>query len=455
MNDMRKRIEAIYTLLLFIFFIISSCKYNKGNTENQPNIIIFFTDDQGYADLGSYGAEGFETPHLDQLASKGIKFTNFYVSGPVCTPSRAGLLTGRYPKRSNLHKAVIFPYSDEGLSSKEYTMAEMLKDGGYSTSCIGKWHLGHKEKFMPNNQGFDKFYGVPYSNDMDNYYYAWNDFQSPPLPFYRNTELIESGPDQKFLTKRYTEEAIDQIRNRGEKPFFIYLAHNMPHTPLHASPSFKGKSKKGLYGDVIMELDWSVGEIIRVLKEERIYKNTIFIFTSDNGPEVGSAKPLRGKKAQTWEGGQRVPGIIVWPNKIPAGIVSNQFVSTLDLFPTLAEISEAKIPDGLLIDGMDISEFLLSPEAIKLPERPFYYYARNGKIEAIRFGKWKLHIEKSRGWNEKIDGVFQVSLYNLELDIAEKNNVANQFPEIVKKLTDMLEEFDANLSCETDKYNIK
>jgi arylsulfatase A len=280
---------------------------------------------------------------------------------------------------------------------------------------------------------------------MDNYYYKRNDFQSPPLPFYRNTELIESGPDQQYLTKRYTEEAISQIRNRGEKPFFIYLAHNMPHLPLHASPSFEGKSKKGLYGDVITELDWSSGEIIRVLKEEGIYENTIFIFTSDNGPAVGSAKPLRGKKAQTWEGGQRVPGIIVWPDKIPAGIVSEDFASTLDLLPTLAKISGAKIPDGLIIDGMDISEYLLSPETAKLPERPFYYYARNGKIEAIRLGKWKLHLEKSLGWDVKSSGIFHVSLYNLELDIAEKNNLAKQLPEIVEKLTNMMKEFDGKI----------
>jgi arylsulfatase A len=438
-----KLIPGILILLVLMLISISSCKNN--NTENLPNIIIFFTDDQGYADLGCYGAEGFETPHLDQLASEGIRFTNFYVPATVCTPSRAGLLTGRYPKRSNLHEAVLFPYSNGGLSAKEYTMAEMLKEVGYSTSCIGKWHLGHKAEFMPYNQGFDHFCGVPYSNDLDNYYYKRNDFQSPPLPFYRNTELIESGPDQQYLTKRYTEEAISQIRNRGEKPFFIYLAHNMPHLPLHASPSFEGKSKKGLYGDVITELDWSSGEIIRVLKEEGIYENTIFIFTSDNGPAVGSAKPLRGKKAQTWEGGQRVPGIIVWPDKIPAGIVSEDFASTLDLLPTLAKISGAKIPDGLIIDGMDISEYLLSPETAKLPERPFYYYARNGKIEAIRLGKWKLHLEKSLGWDVKSSGIFHVSLYNLELDIAEKNNLAKQLPEIVEKLTNMMKEFDGKI----------
>jgi len=449
MNDMKIKLKQyILIILVFILISISSCKNKNDCTENLPNIILFFTDDQGYADLSSYGAEGFDTPHLDQLASEGIKFTNFYVPATVCTPSRAGLLTGRYPKRSNLHEAVLFPYSNEGLSVKEYTMSEMLKESGYSTSCIGKWHLGHKDEFMPNNHGFDEFYGVPYSNDMDNHYYKNIDFQSPPLPLYRNTELIESGPDQQFLTKKYTEEAISQIRNRGDNPFFIYLAHNMPHTPLHASPSFKGKSKKGLYGDVIMELDWSAGAIIRVLKEEGIYENTIFIFTSDNGPAVGSALPLRGRKAETWEGGQRVPGIIVWPDRIPKGKVSDEIVSTLDLFPTLAKISSSKIPNGLIMDGIDISEFLLSPETVNLPARPFYYYARNGKVEAIRLGEWKLHIAKSKGWDVNANGIFNVSLYNLELDIAEENNVAHQFPEIVEKLTNMMKEFDANLPNE-------
>ncbi len=437
--------KFIFPILIILCF--GACE-DETSKESKPNIIIFFTDDQGYADVGCYGAEGFETPHFDLLASEGIKFTNFYVPATVCTPSRAGLLTGRYPKRSNLHEVVLFPYSNGGLSTKEYTMAEMLKENGYTTSIIGKWHLGHKVEFMPGNHGFDEFYGVPYSNDMDGYYYKRIDFQSPPLPFYRNTELIESGPDQRYLTKRYTEEAIRQIKNRGEKPFFIYLAHNMPHIPLHASPAFKGKSKKGLYGDVIMELDWSAGEIMKTLKEEGIYENTIFIFTSDNGPQVGSAKPLRGKKAQTWEGGQRVPGIIMWPDKIPAGKISDQFVNTMDLFPTLAKITGGKIPKNLIMDGLDISGFLQHPETTKLPDRPFYFYARNGEVEAIRFGKWKLHDRKSIGWNANTNGDFPVSLYNLEIDVEEKNNVAKQFPEVVKKLTQLMKEFDASLEKE-------
>lgn len=412
--------------------------------EEKPNIIIFFTDDQGYADLGCYGAEGFETPHIDQLARQGIRFTNFYVPATVCTPSRAGLMTGRYPKRSNMHEAVLFPFSDSGLSTEEFTMAEMLKSAGYSTACIGKWHLGHKPEYMPNNHGFDYFYGVPYSNDMDNHFYKHLNFQSPPLPMYRNKELIESGPDQRYLTKRYTEEAINLIKKSGDEPFFLYVAQNMPHVPLFVSEKFKGKSKKGLYGDVIMELDWSVGEIVNALKEEGKYDNTIFVFTSDNGPQIGSAKPLRGKKAQTWDGGQRVPGIITWPSKIPSGITCDQMVTTMDLFPTLMDIAQIE-EDKRTFDGINIVALLKNPQSTNLPDRPLYFYARNGKPEAVRLGKWKLHITKTLGWNVNEDGAFPVSLYDLEEDIQEQKNVADQYPDVVKKLTNSIWEFDAKL----------
>ncbi|WP_164111667.1 MULTISPECIES: sulfatase [Sphingobacterium] len=428
-----------YIVLFFMMLTFGSAFCQRVPVNIKPNIIIVFTDDQGYADLGCYGAKGFTTPNIDQLASNGIRFTDFYVPAPVCTPSRAGLMTGQYPKRNDLHEGVICPYSENGLSPEAYTIAEMLKDNGYETSCIGKWHLGHKEEFMPNNQGFDEFYGVPYSNDMDRHYYGHNNFQSPPLPFYRNKEVLESGPDQDYLTQRYTEEAVRQIRNRGaDRPFFMYIAHNMPHTPLHASPEFRGKSELGLYGDVIMELDWSVGEIVKTLKEEGIYDNTIFIFTSDNGPKKGSALPLRGMKAQTWEGGQRVPGIITWPAKIPEGIVNDQMVSTLDLFPTLAKIAGARLSRNLELDGLDITDFLLNPAIETLPDRPFYFFATNGELESVRYGKWKLHIKKSLGWNKAKEGDFTPALYNLELDIQEKNNLVGEYPEVVNELTALI-----------------
>ena len=426
----------------------SYCQKSKSEI-SKPNIIIFLTDDQGFGDVGCYGAQGFETPHMDKLAENGIRFTNFYDAATVCTPSRAGLLTGKYPKRVGLEKAVLFPFSKNGLSPKMFNLAKMLKDCGYTTSCIGKWHLGDLPKFMPNNQGFDYFFGVPYSNDMNNYYYKDINFQSPPLPLYRNLKQIGENPDQRYLTQRYTEEAIERIKNRGDKPFFIYLAHNMPHEPIACSPSFAGKSKMGLYGDVIMELDWSLGEIIKTLKEEGIYDNTIFLFTSDNGPVLGqggSAGPLRGHKAQTWEGGERVPGIIVWPNVIPAGKVCQQFATTLDLLPTLAKIVGYSIPKNLILDGRDISDLLKNPEKVKVSDRPFIYYARNGMPEAIQLGNWKLHIAKSLGWDTKIEGIpFPISLYNLKDDIGEKNNVAELFPEKVKELSELLEKLDKNI----------
>ena len=432
----------MFYVLLGLLFV--SCKEKEAH--KKPNIIIFFTDDQGYADVGVYGAEGFETPNFDALAKDGITFTDFYVPATVCTPSRAALLTGKYPKRMNMHEGVLSPYSTTGLDPNEYTLAELLKDNGYVTSCIGKWHLGHLKEYMPNNQGFDAFYGVPYSNDMDSHYYAHNNYQSPPLPFFRNTEIIGEGLDQRLLTKMYTEEAVKQIKERQKGlPFFMYLAHNMPHTPLHVSDKFSGKSTLGLYGDVIMELDWSMGEIVNALKEEGLYEDTIIIFTSDNGPEKGSAKPLRGKKAETWEGGQRVPGIMSWPNKIPSGIVSTEMVTTLDLFPTLAKVADAKMETLKDLDGNDILTFLMHPNSEKLEERPLYYYARNGDLEAVRLGDWKLHISKSRGWNIEKDGEFKTALYNLKTDVGEQHNVADKHPEIVDNLKQMMVDFDAGL----------
>lgn len=413
---------------------------------DKPNIIIFFTDDQGYADVGCFGAEGFITPNFDQLADNGIRFTNFYVPATVCTPSRAGILTGQYPKRSNLHEGVLFPYSSGGLNQNKYIMAKMFKDNGYSTSCVGKWHLGHQPQYMPCKHGFDNFFGVPYSNDMDCHYYRNINFQSPPLPLYKNETIIEEGPDQKYLTKRYTEEVIRLIKERGDNPFFIYLAHNMPHTPLHVSERFEGKSKKGLYGDVIMELDWSMGKIVKVLKEEGIYENTILIFTSDNGPvQVESAKPLRGKKATTWEGGQRVPCIISWPAKIPAGTISDEMVLSMDLFPTFIDILGVKLLEPIEFDGISIKSKLEAPNSVRLPDRPFIYYARNGKPEAIRYGKWKLHVAKTLGWKEDEEGEFPVVLYDLDKDIGEEVDVAFEEPEIKEKLKNMLIEIDTGI----------
>lgn len=418
----------------------------QTTTPKSPNILVFFTDDQGYGDLGVYGAVGFETPNLDQLASEGILFTDFYVPSTVCTPSRAALLTGKYPKRVNLHESVIFPFSSHGLAQKEITLAEMLKERGYITACIGKWHLGHLPQFMPSNQGFDYFFGVPYSNDMNNYYYKTNNFQSPPLPLYRNEDKIAEDPNQGNLTSMYTVETIDVIKNRGDSPFFIYLAHNMPHTPLYVSEAFRGKSELGLYGDVIMELDWSMGEIVKALKSEGIYENTIILFTSDNGPVRsvgGSAGPLRGQKAQTWEGGQRVPAILTWPAQIPPRQVNQELVTTMDLFPTFASIVNYPIPPSLQLDGTNVLGALRNPQE-KIGNRPFLYYGRDGSLEAIRMGKWKLHIGKEIGW-DRADGPFPVSLYNLKDDIGEMNDLSHRHPRKVRKLKELMFEKDKQI----------
>ncbi|MDN5205608.1 sulfatase [Fulvivirgaceae bacterium BMA10] len=446
--DKKQPTKISLFLSIAICLIINGCQ----SPQSKPNVIIIFTDDQGYADVGVYGAEGFQTPNLDGLAADGIKFTDFYVAATVCTPSRAALLTGSYPKRVGLHEAVLFPYSEKGLSPDELIIPEVLKEKGYTSACVGKWHLGHKEKFMPYNQGFDHYYGVPYSNDMDNHFYQHNNFQSPPLPLIVNGKEIESGPDQRYLTRKYTEESIRFIREQKDKPFFLYLAHNMPHLPLHVSEKFDGVSEYGLYGDVISEIDWSVGEIVQALKEEGLYDNTIIIFTSDNGPvtwtKAGNAKPLRGSKGTTWEGGQRVPAIVTWPKNIQKGQVINQVVTAMDILPTVADITGAKLPTDLKIDGSSIKNLLMDPNKYTSSERPLYYYARNGNLEAVRLGKWKLHSLKSNGWNEAEQGEFTVSLYDLENDISETQNLADNHPEVVERLKKMMEDFDNQLTKE-------
>ncbi len=434
---------TIQSLVIGLFFLFHK---EKQNIETEKPNIIIFTDDQGYGDLSSYGATEYQTPNIDELANNGIRFTNFYVPGTVCTPSRAALLTGRYPIRSNLHEGVLFPFSKTGLLLEEYTMAEMLKDIGYQTACIGKWHLGHLPEFMPTKQGFDYYFGIPYSNDMDSHYYKSKDFQSPPLPLYENEILIESGPDQHYLTKRFTDMAIDFIQNRDKNtPFFLYLAHIMPHIPLFASEDFMGLTEYGMYGDVISEIDWNIGKITDFLSKQGLLNNTIIIiFTSDNGPHEaknkGSAKPLRGWKAQTWEGGQRVPGIISWPKKIPKNAVISEPISTLDLMPTLASFTEASLPIDKPSDGRNIGALLFNP-TLELEENPFFYFARNGQLEAIRLGKWKLHVAKSLGWDHQIKD-FSVSLYDLESDIGERDNLASQYPETVLNLKKLIDAFE-------------
>jgi arylsulfatase A len=450
MKNMIARFNKILIALIVSSFSIFMVACKTPEKAAKPNIIIFFTDDQGYGDVGCYGASTFKTPHLDELAANGIRFTDFYVAASVCTPSRAALLTGKYPKQVNLHESVIFPYSEHGLDPKETTLPEILKTVGYSTAMIGKWHLGHSSNsLMPNNQGFDFYFGVPYSNDMDGHYYKHINFQSPPLPIYKNTEIVNEGVNQDQLTTMWTTAAVEYITSSEENPFFLYIAHSLPHLPWHVSDKYRRSSKHGLYGDVIQEIDWSMGEIVKALSEKGKLENTIIIFTSDNGQRMikggGSAGPLRGGKAQTWEGGMRVPGIISWPAKITKGEVCNTPVTTMDLLPTLAKITGATVPKNSTVRGREISQLIYHPKQTFNEVFELVYYGRDGNTEAIRQGDWKLHIAKTRGWDKNINGEFPISLYNLKEDVGERINLAEKYPKIVDKLQNRLKELDAGM----------
>jgi arylsulfatase A-like enzyme len=423
----------------------------------KPNVIIIFTDDQGYQDLGVFGSPNIKTPNIDQMAKEGMLFTDFYSAASVCTPSRAALLTGCYPERVG-DLGVLFPKDAKGLNPKETTIAGMLKNNGYATACIGKWHLGHLTEFLPTSHGFNSYYGIPYSNDM---VIAQNMKLSADLklregvtretmwepkknwvPLMRDEEVVEYPADQSTLTKRYTEEAINFITSNSDKPFFLYLPHTMPHDPLYASPKFEGKSEAGLYGDCIEEIDWSVGEIIKTLKSQGIDKDTLIIYTSDNGPWYmkenatdkvkgnknrrvgGSALPLRGHKFREWEGGMRVPTVMWWPGRIPAGKVCTEIAGTIDLLPTIAAISGAALPSEKL-DGKSILPLLEGQPGATSPHAA-YFYRTNG----VRVRNWKL-----------IDG----QLFDLSKDISERNCLAGDNPEIVERLGKLLSEHKQEL----------
>jgi arylsulfatase A len=423
--------------------IMMSSAAAQAERQRPPNVVIFLTDDQGYSDVGCYGAKGFSTPRMDRMASEGMRFMDFYTPAPVCTPTRAGILTGRHPQRLGLDWIenerpdgspghVLYSRSLHGLAPDEITIAEVLKERGYATACIGKWHLGDAPEFLPTRQGFDSYLGIPYSNDMI------------PSILMRDEKVIEEPVDQDSLVERYTEEAVKFMEANRERPFFLYLAHAMPHVPLHVSAKFRGKTERGLYGDVIEALDWSLGRVLDAIGELGLDETTLVIFTSDNGPWLtrgeigGSARPLRGGKGTTYEGGMRVPFIARWPGKAPAERVSGEVLTQLDLFPTIVRFCGAKMPERK-IDGKDFSAVLLGKEGAEPVHEAVFFYG-DGNLNAVRSGKWKLKLVTSLREEtqyikyETPETKIPLSLFNLENDPAEQKSVAMDHPEVVEKL---------------------
>jgi arylsulfatase len=429
-----------------------------------PNFVIIFVDDLGYADVGVYGAQGFKTPHLDRMAAEGMRFTDFYVAQAACSASRAALLTGCYPNRIGIPPA-LSPQATIGLHDGEETIAEILRKRGYVSGIFGKWHLGHQPQFLPLNHGFDEYLGLPYSNDM--WPLDYDNTLAPPdhrkakhpwLPLIENDRKVQEltqPQDQDQLTTLYTESAVRFIEKHKEKPFFLYLAHSMPHAPLGVSEKFQGKSEQGRYGDVVMELDWSVGRILEALKTHRLDRSTLVVFTSDNGPwlnfgdHAGSAYPFREGKGSSWEGGVRVPCIMRWPGHIPAATVCDEIAAAMDLLPTFADLAGAELPE-FPIDGINIRPLLEAVPGAVPRESLIYFYGK--QLQCIRQGHWKLHLPHSYRSYQGVEpgtggipgpysqGTTGWELYNLEKDPGEQHNLADRFPEMVRELKSLAEE---------------
>jgi len=438
-----KMFSSLKHLRLNLFFLfLFSCTFNSKNIH--PNFIIIFVDDLGYGDLSSFGHPTIHTPHLDKMASEGMKLTQFYVGSSICTPSRAALLTGKLPVRTGMYgkRSVLFPDNAGGLQSSEKTIASELRSLNYKTACIGKWHLGHMEEYMPMNHGFDTFYGIPYSNDMrpeSQWDYARTNF--PPLPFLDGKDTIGLSLDQSQFIKMFTARSIDFIQENKNDPFFLYLAHSAPHTPLMVNKENEGKSERGLYGDVIAELDRSVGRILNTLKDLDIHKKTFVIFTSDNGPwswrgvNSGSAGLLKGNKGSVYEGGYRVPAIAWMPGSIDEGIISRSICSTLDLLPTIMNMTGNNDYQISGLDGIDISNTFLK----NIPVRNNIHYYRQDTLIAVRYQEWKIYINDPNPWNDEFTKADLPLLYNLNHDPSEKYNIANNHPKIIESLTQLAE----------------
>ncbi len=440
-------------LAMAVWFVWSYGVALQAIAQRPPNVILIYADDLGWGDLGCYGHPTIRTPHLDQLALQGARFTQFYSAAEVCTPSRAALLTGRYPIRSGMAHdlfRVLRNASAGGLPKEERTIAEMLHDHGYATGCIGKWHLGHLARHLPLKHGFDTYFGLPYSNDMqpasnapkgrEKFFQENNAFWKSPL--IRDETIIEEQPQQSLLTRRYTEEAQTFIQTHQSRPFFLYFPHTFPHVPLFASESFRGKSKAGIYGDVVEEIDWSVGQIIKTLRECKLEENTLVIFSSDNGPWLifndhgGSAGLLREGKGSTWEGGMRVPGIFYWPGKIQPG-TRYEMACTMDIMPTLAALVGETPSEARPWDGVNIMPMLEKNVAVE--RQPFFYY-RGTQLYAVRKGPWKAHFQTKTGYgNDPLIKHEPPQLYQIEVDASEKFNVAAQHPEVIDALKEEVE----------------
>ena len=461
--------KSLFALLAFF-----ACCH--AASARQPNIVLILADDQGYADVGAYGAKGFATPNLDRLAGQGIRFTDFHVPQAVCSASRAGLLTGCYPNRVGITGA-LEPWDKVGLHKNELTLPQMLKNQGYATGMVGKWHLGTPAEFLPTHRGFDEFFGLPYSND-EWPFHPEKPGVFPPLPLFDGDKIVNPGitkEDMEQLTTQYTEHAVSFIERHKDKPFFLYVAQTMPHVPLAVSAKFKGKTKRGLYGDACEEVDWSVGEIMAALEKQGLEKDTLVMYLSDNGPwliygdHAGSAYPLREGKTTSWEGGTRVPFIARWPGHIPAGVVNDKMAMSIDLQPTIAKLTGAKLPDHK-IDGLDIWPLLANEKDAKNPHEAYFFYGvpfgvwTGAELESVRSGPWKLvlpHTYRTLGGGPGGTGgipakykprpITEPELYNLETDVREENNVAAQQPELMKRLLNLADQCRDDLGDLTTK----
>ena len=451
---LKSKVPFYFLTLFVVSGLIISCADAKPKPETitrPPNVILIFTDDQGYNDVGIFGADDIATPNLDQMAKGGAILTSYYSAQAVCSASRAGILTGCYPNRIGIHNA-LGPGNTHGINSSETTLAEMLKAKGYATAIFGKWHLGHHKKFLPTRHGFDEWFGIPYSNDMWPYHPQQGPiFNFPDLPLYEDEMVIDTLREQSQLTTQITERSVDFIKKNKDNPFFLYVPHPQPHVPLFVSDKFKGKSNRGLYGDVIMEIDWSVGQIMNELRANGLEQNTIVIFTSDNGPwlsygnHAGSAFPFREGKGTAWEGGQREPFIIKYPKAISAGAVIDVPVMAIDILPTIAEETKASLPTQI-IDGKSVWK-VLTGEENKGPQEAYFFYYRVNELFGVRYGKWKLYfphryrtMDGQELGKDGLPGDYrmidmeEIELYDLINDKSETKNVAKENPDVVNEI---------------------